>query len=65
MSDDVNKEAINEKKYSEKLSCSASTKNLIIEKCVCEFLEHHPELRGIKVTQNMILRQIAEFYLKE
>lgn len=57
-------ENINEKKYTEKLSCSKSTKELILNECIKEFLAHHPEMKGANVTHNMILRQIAEFYLK-
>ncbi len=57
-------EEINERKYSTRLACSESTKKLIMEDCIEDFLSHHPELSGINVTQNMILRQIAEYYLK-
>ncbi len=53
-----------EKRYSEKLTCSKSTKKLITDDCIEEFLKHHPELHGSNVTQNMILTQIANFYLK-
>ena len=59
-----NHEEINERKYSTRLACSESTKKLIMEDCIKDFLSHHPELSGINVTQNMILRQIAEYYLK-
>lgn len=58
-----NNEEPHERKYSTRLSCSESTKKLIINDCVEEFIAHHPELRGINVTHNMILRQIAEYYL--
>lgn len=58
-----NNEEPHERKYSTRLSCSESTKKLIIDDCVEEFIAHHPELRGINVTHNMILRQIAEYYL--
>lgn len=57
-------EEINERKYSTRLACSESTKKLIMGDCIKDFLSHHPELSGINVTQNMILRQIAEYYLK-
>lgn len=59
-----NHEELNERKYSTRLACSESTKKLIMEDCIQDFLSHHPELSGINVTQNMILRQIAEYYLK-
>ena len=58
-----NHEEINERKYSTRLACSESTKKLIMKDCIEDFLSHHPELSGINVTQNMILRQIAEYYL--
>ncbi len=58
-----NNEEVNERKYSTRLACSESTKKLIMEECAEEFLAHHPELRGINITQNMMLRQIAEYYL--
>lgn len=57
-------EQVNEKHYTERLACSKSTKNLIIDDCSKLFLEAHPELRGMTITQNFILRKIAEFYLK-
>jgi len=56
--------AVLQKGYGEKLSCSKDTKNLIMSQCVDEFLRHHPELKGINVTQNMILNHIGNFYLK-
>ncbi len=59
-----NNEEINERKYTARLACSESTKKLILNDCIEDFLSHHPELSGINVTQNMILRQIAEYYLK-
>ena len=58
-----NNEEANERKYSTRLACSESTKKLIVKDCIEDFLSHHPELSGINVTQNMILRQIAEYYL--
>lgn len=61
----VNGEESNEKTYSVKLTVSKSTKELIIEDCKEEFLKHHPELEGMKITENFIIRQIADFYLKE
>jgi len=61
----VTNEEISEKKYIEKLSCSKSTKKLIMQDCIKEFLRHHPELKGMNITQNIILRNMAEFYLKE
>jgi hypothetical protein len=45
------------------MTCDRETRNLIMEKCVEEFLTHHPELKGYNITQAYILRQIAEYYL--
>lgn len=56
---------INEKGYEETLKCSKETKDLIINNCIEEFLDHHPELKGSHVTHNQILKQIAEFYLNQ
>ena len=61
----TNGETSNEKTYSVKLTVSESTKKLINEDCKEEFIKHHPELKGMKITENFIVRQIADFYLKE
>ena len=55
----------NGKKYCERLCCSTETKNMIMTDCVEEFLSHHPELAGMKITQDFILRKIIDFYLKQ
>lgn len=60
-----NGEEPHEKTYSVKLTVSESTKKLITEDCKNEFLKHHPELQGMKITENFIIRQLADFYLKE
>ena len=54
-----------EKSARVKLTVSQSTKDLIIKDCKEEFLKHHPEFDGMKITENFIARQIADFYLKE
>ena len=61
----VNGEEPNEKTYSVKLTVSESTKKLVNTECREEFLKHHPEIKGMKITENFIVRQIADFYLKE
>lgn len=53
-----------ESKYSSRLTVSDSTKNLICNRCKTEFLTHHPEFVGMKITENFIVRQIAEHYLR-
>ncbi len=47
------------------LTCSQETKDLILNECAEEFIKHHPELNGMKVSQGFILKKITEFYLKE
>jgi len=58
--DDVNK-----KGYKERLSCSCSTKKLIMEDCVAEFLAHHPEFEGMNLMHNFMLLRLAKYYLGE
>ncbi len=55
---------VNEKGYKRKLSCSQRVFNLITIQCIKEYLKHHPEMRGANITQNHILSQISEHYLK-
>ena len=50
-----------EKKIRVKLTVSPETKKLVMD-CVPDFLHHHPELDGINVTENMIVKQLALFY---
>jgi len=52
-----------ERNYSETLRCSPSTKKLILENCVEEFLKYNPEFKGMNMSQGFILRRIAEHYL--
>ncbi len=59
-----NGEQSNEKTYSVKLTVSESTKKLICNECKEEFIKHHPELKGMKITENLIVRQIAEHYIR-
>ena len=40
------------------------TYDLVIKECISEFLEYHPNFSGMKITQNFIIRKIAEHYLK-
>jgi len=55
---------INERNYTEQLRCSKSTKKLLMENCIAELIIHHPELKGMNITQNMILRNVIDYYLK-
>ncbi|KKN07608.1 hypothetical protein LCGC14_1065150 [marine sediment metagenome] len=54
----------NNKGYTKKLCCSQEIFDAITIKCVEEFKKHHPELEGVNVTQNMILSQLKNFYLR-
>lgn len=46
-----------------KLTVSLETKSLLMHECVKEFMEHHPELKGMNMTEEFITRQIIEHYL--
>lgn len=61
----ISTEILEDKNYSEKMTCSVKTKKLIMLDCKQEFLYHHPELKGTKITQGQMLLQLAIFYLKE
>ena len=51
--------------YTVHLTCSKETKDLILNNCVEEFVKHHKEFRGMKISQGLILKKIAEYYLEE
>jgi len=40
------------------------TFDLVINECKQEFLENHSEFIGMKITQNFIVRKIAEHYMR-
>ena len=46
-----------------KLTVSPETKEMVMS-CINDFLEHHPEMEGMKITENFIVRQIADHYKK-
>lgn len=46
------------------LICSKETKDIILNECTKEFLQHHKEFKDMKLSQSFILKKIAEFYLK-
>lgn len=50
-------------KFSERLACTKETKDLIMNDCVKEFIKNNPELDGVYVTHEMILKRIAKYYL--
>ena len=47
-----------------KLTISPETKKLLMDNCVKEFFIHHPELKGMNITEEFIERQIIEHYLR-
>lgn len=57
--------ATNEKSYRSHLLCSKEIKMMIMKQCVDEFLRHHPEMVGIKISQGFMLRRLALYYLGE
>ena len=38
--------------------------DMVMIECKKEFLEHHPEFVGMKITHNFIIRKLAEHYLR-
>ncbi len=54
-----------DKNYTEKISCSKETKKLLEKYCVELYMDNHPEMKGKKITQGHIMRQVVEFYLRE
>jgi len=50
-------------KYSKRLACSNETFDLYMEECKTKFLKHNPQFKGIKITQEFILRRVALSYL--
>ena len=51
------------KRYTERMCCSKKTRDLIMGECVKEFIENNPEFKDVQVTQEMILKRLAEYYL--
>lgn len=50
--------------YTTHLTCSKKTANLIMNECIKEFLIHHPDFEGMRISQGFILKQVAEHYLR-
>ena len=49
--------------YTDFLKCSKETKDQIMNDCVAEYLKHHPEHDGLKITQGFMLKRLSEYYL--
>jgi len=56
---------LNKNRSKRHLTCNEEVYELIIKKCIKTYLRHHPEMRGAKISQNHILKQIGEFYSKD
>ena len=47
------------------MTCTRNTRDSIMKECVEEFLRHHPEMRGMKITQSFMLEKLRLFYLEQ
>ena len=43
----------------------SSDKERMMTECKEEFLAHHPEFRGAKITHNFMFRKLVDYYLEE
>ncbi len=59
-----NSQEVNGKHYRIHLTCSQKTADMITTDCIREFIAHHPEFEGMKISQGFILKKIAEHYLQ-
>lgn len=41
-----------------------NTTNTLLDDCVNDFLQHHPEFKEIPISRNKIIFEIATIYLK-
>lgn len=46
------------------MTCSKETKESIMTDCIEEYLRHHPDMKGIRITERFILEQMRKFYLE-
>ena len=54
----------NDRNYVVHLTCSKKTSKLIMDDCIKEFLTHHPDFEGVKISQGFILKEISQHYLR-
>lgn len=59
-----NEKINNNQRIKRHLVCNEEVHELITIQCVKEYLKHHPEALGSKISQNHILRQVGKFYLE-
>lgn len=50
-----------ENKSRVKLTVSQETKDQVMS-CIPDFLEHHPEMDGMNITENMIVKQLVKLW---
>lgn len=48
-----------------RLAISTETRDLLIDKCKKEYLNHHPEMMHIHITQDKILFEVCSFYMRQ
>ena len=53
----------NKERIKKHLVCNDEVFNLITHDCIREYLKHHPEMEGAKISHNHILKQISTHYL--
>lgn len=46
------------------LAVKLETHDLVMKNCLKEFLKENPKFVGMKISQNYLIKRIAEFYLK-
>lgn len=61
----VNEKLNNSQRLIRHLTCSQEVYDSINTDCKMEYVEHHPEMEGAKISQNHILKQISKFYLEQ
>lgn len=60
----IDKPLNNNHRVKRHLVCSDEVFKSIVEDCMREYIKHHPEMEGAKISQNHILKQISNYYLQ-
>jgi len=61
----INEKLNNSQRVNRHLTCSQTVYDEITINCIEEYIEHHPEMQGAKISQNHILKQISKFYMEQ
>lgn len=48
----------------EHLSVRPDTKTLVMKNCIEEFLKYNPKFKGMHITEEFIIRRMAEHYMQ-